>query len=303
MAKTAKVRIGISGWTYAPWRGVFYPEDLPRKQELNYAAARFRSIEINGTFYRLQRPESFDRWGENTPDDFVFAIKGPRYVTHMRWLNDVKTPLANFFASGVLKLGPKLGPVLWQFPPRMKFDPELFETFLSLLPRTTDEASALARRHDARMKGRSWIKSDAKRPIRHAIEIRNESCRAPEFIKMLRRYKVALVCADTVEWPLLMDLTTDFVYCRLHGSEELYASGYGDKALDVWARRIRAWARGSEPADAERVLGRSKPRKTGRDVFVYFDNDMKVRAPTDAVALAQRLGVAQKPPRVEQKSE
>ena len=303
MAKTAKVRIGISGWTYAPWRGVFYPENLPHRQELNYAAARFRSIEINGTFYRLQRPESFDRWRESAPDDFVFAIKGPRYVTHMRRLNDVEIPLANFFASGVLKLGPKLGPVLWQFPPRMKFSPELFETFLGLLPRTTEEASALARHHDARMRGRSWTKSDAKRPLRHAVEIRNESFRVTEFIKLLRRYKVALVCADTVEWPLLMDLTADFVYCRLHGSEELYASGYGDKALDVWARRARAWARGGEPADAERVLGRSKPRKTGRDVFVYFDNDMKVRAPADADALARRLGVAQKPPGVEPKSE
>jgi uncharacterized protein YecE (DUF72 family) len=290
MTKTGDVRIGISGWTYAPWRGVFYPKGLAQARELAFAAESFRAIEINGTFYGLQRPESFGRWRDETPDDFVFAIKGSRFITHMMKLRDVKTPLANFLASGLLRLGPKLGPLLWQFPPRMKFEPELFDSFLGLLPRDTDEARALARRHDARLKGRSWLKSDVDQPMRHAIEIRHESFCTPAFIELLRRHKVALVCADTVKWPLLMDLTADFVYCRLHGSEELYVSGYDDAALDRWARRVRSWAHGREPRDATRVLKPTRPRARGRDVFVFFDNDAKVRAPKDAQALIARLG-------------
>jgi uncharacterized protein YecE (DUF72 family) len=289
MTKTGDVRIGISGWTYAPWRGVFYPKGLAQARELAFAAESFRAIEINGTFYGLQRPESFGRWRDETPDDFVFAIKGSRFITHMMKLRDVKTPLANFLASGLLRLGPKLGPLLWQFPPRMKFEPELFDSFLGLLPRDTDEARALARRHDARLKGRSWLKSDVDQPMRHAIEIRHESFCTPAFIELLRRHKVALVCADTVKWPLLMDLTADFVYCRLHGSEELYVSGYDDAALDRWARRVRSWAHGREPRDATRVLKPTRPRARGRDVFVFFD-DAKVRAPKDAQALIARLG-------------
>ena len=292
MAKAGTIRIGISGWTYAPWRGVFYPKLLPHKQELSYAARRFRTIEINGSFYRLQRPEDFARWRDETPDDFVFAVKGSRYITHMLKLRDIETPLANFMASGLLRLGPKLGPILWQFSPRTAFDIERFRSFLERLPRDTGEALALARRHDARLAGRAWLKSDVEQPLRHAVEIRHESFRTPAFIELLRRYQTALVCADTVEWPLLMDLTADFVYCRLHGSEELYVSGYDDAALDRWARRIRTWARGGEPADAERVLPRTKRRANGRDVFVFFDNDAKVRAPADAAALAERLGIS-----------
>ncbi|MEZ2130193.1 MULTISPECIES: DUF72 domain-containing protein [unclassified Sinorhizobium] len=292
MTKTGTIRIGISGWTYRPWRGVFYPKDLPQKQELGYAARHFASIEINGTFYGLQKPDSFARWADETPDDFVFAIKGSRYITHMRKLRDIETPLANFFASGPLRLGRKLGPILWQFAPRFAFDAALFEPFLALLPQDTATAAALARRHDSRLEGRSWTKSDIEQPLRHAIEIRHDSFRSPEFIKLLRRYNVALVCADTVEWPRLMDLTSDFVYCRLHGSEELYVSGYDDDALDLWARRADAWAHGREPAKADRVLGPTRPRSKGRDVYVYFDNDAKVRAPADAKALAERLGIA-----------
>lgn len=288
--KTATVRIGVSGWTYAPWRGEFYPKDLPQKQELSYAARHFRSIEINGTFYGLQRPESFGRWREETSDDFVFAIKGPRFITHMLRLQDIQTALANFLASGVLRLGPKLGPILWQFPPNMVFDPSLFESFLSLLPHTRDAAIALAKRHDWHIKAPAWLTCDGHQPIRHALEIRHESFRAPAFIEMLRRHKVALVCADTVQWPLLMDITADFVYCRLHGSEKLYVSGYEDEALDMWAQRIRAWATGGEPENATRVLAPVPARNKGRDVYLYFDNtDVKLRAPIDADHLSERL--------------
>ncbi|WP_105404843.1 DUF72 domain-containing protein [Neorhizobium sp. T7_12] len=287
--RSGDIRIGISGWTYKPWRGVFYPEGLPQKQELTYAAEHFRSIEINGTFYGLQRPESFATWHDATPDDFVFAIKGSRYITHMRRLTDIETPLANFLASGVLRLGKKLGPVLWQFPPRMKFSAERFEPFLRLLPKATGDAVDLAGRHDSRLDGRDYVKTDADRPIRHALEIRHDSFRSQDFIDLLRHYKVGLVVADTVEWPLLMDLTADFVYCRLHGSEQLYVSGYDDEALDRWAQLIRQWTKGRDPKDAERVGPPSPPRAHGRDVYVYFDNDVKVRAPRDAQALADRL--------------
>jgi uncharacterized protein YecE (DUF72 family) len=292
---TGTIRIGVSGWTYAPWRGVFYPRELPHKKELAYAARRFAAIEVNGTFYGLQRPEAFARWREQTPDDFIFAIKGSRYITHMLKLRDVERPLANFMASGLLRLGPKLGPILWQFPPQMKFDPERFARFFDLLPMNTDAASALARRHDERLTGRSALTSDTRQAVRHAVEIRDQSFCTREFIGLLRGHNVALVCADTVEWPLLMDVTADFVYCRLHGSEELYVSGYDDVALDRWAERVSAWTKGGEPADARRVLGPRRPARHGRDVYVFFDNDAKVRAPADAAALADRLAVTPPP--------
>lgn len=288
------IRIGISGWTYRPWRGRFYPDGLIQKRELEYAAQRFRSIEVNGTFYGLQRPAAFADWRARTPEDFVFAIKGSRYVTHVRRLKAVETPLANFLASGLLALGPKLGPILWQFPPNMGFERDRFALFLDLLPADTDALAKLAKRHDARMNGRSVLTPEARRPVRHAVEIRHESFRDPAFVELLRERGIALVCADTVDWPRLMDLTADFVYCRLHGSEVLYASGYDDGALDAWARRVAAWAGGGEPADAERVGGPG-PKRKARDVFVYFDNDAKVRAPADADGLARRLGVAAPP--------
>ena len=288
-AKRGDIRIGISGWTYPPWRGVFYPKALKQKDELPYAARQFRTIEINGTFYGMQRPKSFDAWRDGTPEGFVFSLKAPRFITHMQRLRGVETSVANFLASGLLRLGPKLGPILWQFPPNLKFDPELFETFLSLLPHDTEHAAALAQKHDSKMNGRNWCKADARRAVRHAVEIRHESFRNKAFIALLRRYKIALVCADTVEWPRLMDLTADFIYCRLHGSEQLYASGYDLPAIEAWANRVRLWSRGSEPADAERAGPPARPRKTGRDVFLYFDNDLKVKAPANAAQLVKRL--------------
>jgi uncharacterized protein YecE (DUF72 family) len=289
MALPGKVRIGISGWRYTPWRGGFYPEKLAQKRELAYASSIFRSIEINGTFYSLQRPEYFEAWAAETPDDFVFSVKGPRYITHIRRLREIKAPLANFLASGILCLGPKLGPIFWQFPPNFKFEPEKLEAFLKILPHDTEAAGALARRHDKFMAGRSAMKTDAKRPLRHAMEVRHASFAVPEFIELLRAYDVALVCADTVEWPRMMDLTSGFVYCRLHGSEILYASGYDGKSLDEWAARVAAWARGKEPSDAERIIQKDGPKRASRDVFLYFDNDLKVRAPFDAQSLMQRV--------------
>ena len=292
MAKPSIIRIGVSGWSYASWRGPFYPSDLPHTQELAFASRRFSAIEINATFYRLQSPASFGRWREATPEGFVFAIKGSGFITHRLRLREVETPLANFFASGLLRLGPKLGPLVWQFPARTAFDAARLETFLALLPRDTSEALALARRHDRRLADHAWLECDVEQPIRHAVEVRHESFRDPAFIHLLRRWRVALVCADAVEWPRLMDVTSDFLYCRLHGSEQLYASGYDRAALDAWAQRLRAWAAGGEAKDAERVLGPAKTRTAGRDVFLFFDNDAKARAPIDACALITRLAPA-----------
>lgn len=268
---------------------MFYPADLPQRRELEFAASRFTSIEVNGTFYSLKRPEDFARWRDETPDQFVFAIKGSRYITHMLKLKNADTALANFFAQGLLRLGPKLGPILWQFPESLPFDADRFDAFIRMLPRDTDGLRKLARRHDARLKGRSALRIEEHSELRHAFEIRHDSFRTPEFVSLLRRHRVALVCADTVEWPLLMDLTADFVYCRLHGSQELYVSGYDEPALDRWGTRVRAWARGAEPRDAIRVMPRTSPRKRGRDVYLYFDNDAKVRAPADAQSLLRRI--------------
>jgi uncharacterized protein YecE (DUF72 family) len=289
MNTAGTVRIGISGWTYPPWRGTFYPDKLPHKNELKFAAGIFNSIEVNGTFYTLQKPASYARWAQETPDDFVFSLKGPRFLTHIRRLKDAEQPLANFFSSGLFALGRKLGPILWQLPPNFRYQPDLLERFLSLLPHHTEQAALLAKKHDSRMSGRSMTEALFHQPIRHAIEIRNDTFAVPEFIELLRKYEVALVCADTVEWPRRMDITSDFVYCRLHGSEELYVSGYNDEALATWARRVVAWASGSEPEDAEKVVDSAPSPQDGRDVFVYFDNDAKVRSPVDAQSLRKRV--------------
>lgn len=285
--RTGRIRVGISGWRYAPWRGKFYPEGLRQKDELAYASSGFQTIEINGTFYSLQRPTSFRAWREATPDGFVFAVKGPRFITHIRRLAAVGAPLANFFASGVLALEDKLGPILWQLPPSFRFDAGRLTAFFALLPRTTVEAARLAKRHDGNLKARAWLKADVDRPLRHALEIRHDSFRDEAFIRLLRRHRIGLVVADTVEWPLLLDATADFVYVRLHGSQKLYTSGYSAGAIDVWARRIMAWSRGEE-AEGEHA-GPPAPRRR-RDVYVYFDNDAKVRAPFDAAALIARIG-------------
>ncbi|HEV2130019.1 MAG TPA: DUF72 domain-containing protein, partial [Longimicrobiaceae bacterium] len=274
-----ELRIGISGWTYPPWRGVFYPAGLPHRRELEYASRKLNSVEINGSFYSLQRPSSYLHWCEETPRDFRFAVKGSRFITHMKKLSQVETPLANFLASGLLRLGEKLGPILWQFPPNLRFNPERFASFLELLPRTTVTAAALAERHDVRLEGRSWPHVDHPQPLRHAFEVRHPSFMVPEFARLLRRHGAALVFADTAGiWPYAEEVTADFIYIRLHGAEQLYASGYSDTQLDWWAERIRAWGAGIEPGGASRLTEDAPPGENGRDVYVYFDNDAKVRA-------------------------
>ena len=271
------VRVGISGWRYEPWRGVFYPQDLAQRRELEFCGLHFPTVEINGSFYSLQRPEYYEAWYRETPPDFVFAVKGSRYITHMLRLNNVEKPLANFYASGILALQDKLGPFLWQFPEMFHFKPERLEAFFKLLPRDTKQALALARRRDARMTGRARLAIDANRPLRHAIEIRHASFVNDNFISLLRKHGIALVVADTAgKWPKMLDVTADFVYVRLHGDKVIYASGYTSRALDTWAQRIRRWHRRG-------------------DVYVYFDNDVKVKAPFDALSLMDKLDLQWRP--------
>jgi len=292
MGAQGDIRIGISGWRYKGWRGSFYPEGLPQRAELEYAARHFNAIELNGSFYSLQRPEHFQRWYDETPPGFVFAVKGSRYVTHMLRLLRIEAALANFFAQGVLRLEEKLGPILWQFPPQVKFDPMRFGAFFSLLPRTQKEAADLGRLHDHRLDGRDWLNVSRDRPMRHAVEIRHDSFVCDEFIALLRKHRIGLVVADTVEWPLLMDVTADFVYCRLHGSKQLYASGYGPKAIAQWADRVRRWSAGQEVHDGKKACDKDARHRDTRDVYVFFDNDAKVRAPFDAQALIKALARA-----------
>ncbi len=266
------IRIGISGWRYPPWRGVFYPASLPQRRELAYAGERFTSIEINGSFYSLQRPDYYRAWSEQTPDDLVFAVKGGRFITHMKKLAGVETALANFFASGVLALGAKLGPVLWQLPPTLGFDADRLRRFFDLLPRTTGEAASLAASHDGKVpadRALTTVATDI--PVRHALEVRHASFTTPELPELLREHDIGLVVADTAgRWPQREDVTSGFVYVRLHGADELYVSGYTPQALDRWADKALRW------------------RAAGLDVYVYFDNDVKVHAPFDALGLIAR---------------
>lgn len=273
------IRVGIAGWRYAPWRGVFYPPGLAQHRELEFVSSLFDSVELNGSFYALQRPESYRRWRDETPPGFVFSVKGPRFITHVLGLRNARAALANLLASGLLGLDEKLGPVLWQLPAWHKFDAEELDQFLAILPRTTAQAAALAAEHDEHVDGRAFFEVGEDRPLRHALEVRSSSFIDERFYELLGRHGVALVVADAGErWPLFTEITADFVYVRLHGAGELYVSGYPDAKLGEWADRVRGWAGGE-----------SCPDGRGRDVFVYFDNDAKVRAPFDALALRAKL--------------
>lgn len=289
MRSESQIHVGISGWRYEGWEGTFYPKELPQRRELEFAGQHFNSIEINGTFYSMQKPKSFQQWSEETPDDFVFSVKGSKFITHIRQLQNVETPLANFLAQGLLRLGKKLGPILWQFPPGFSYDTQRMQAFFELLPRTHRKAAVYARQRDEWMADRSWLEVEEDLPLRHAVEIRHKSFAVPEYISLLRKYGIALVVADTPQWPRMMDITADFVYCRLHGSEKLYASGYDPPAIDAWASRVIAWARGEEVTDGTRMHPEPGPEQSSRNVFVYFDNDAKVRAPYDAISLRKRI--------------
>jgi uncharacterized protein YecE (DUF72 family) len=293
VAGAPAIRIGISGWRYAPWRGNFYPKGWPQHAELEYAARCFPSIEINGSFYSLQSPRSWQAWYEATPGDFVFGVKGPRYITHMLRLRNVEKPLANFFASGIFRLREKLGPILWQLPPNFTFEADRLASFLALLPRDLKEAAALARGREAFMRGRVALNIGANQTLRYALEVRHESFNDARFVRLLRQHDVALVIAESAQrWPMLQDVTADFLYLRLHGDKKLYRSGYGPKALARWADRIAAWSSGGEPGDAIKADPQRKPRRRPRDVYCFFDNtDEKLRAPVDAQALMKRLGL------------
>jgi uncharacterized protein YecE (DUF72 family) len=259
---------------------------------LEFASRIFNSIEINGSFYSLQTPSSYQRWYDETPAGFVFSVKGPRFITHMKKLREPEAPLGNFFASGVLALREKLGPILWQLPPNFGFDPDRLRRFFQLVPRNTREAVELARRHDGRLKTRAWTRIERKvRPIRHCLEVRHQSFLVPQFFELLREMNVAFVFADTAgKWPYAEDVTADFIYIRLHGAEQLYVSGYDDRSLDWWANRIRCWCRARSPEDA-RLVATTQASGSGGPVgvYVYFDNDAKVHAPFDAQRLAKKL--------------
>src|SRR5262249_46395890 len=263
--RSPMIRDGIGGWVFPPWRGAFYPKGLPQARELEYASRKLTSIEINATFYRTQKPESFRKWAGATPDDFAFSIKGPQFATHRRVLAEAGESVERFFGSGVLELKSKLGPVLWQMPPTKRFDHDDFEKFLALLPQRL-----------------------ADRPLRHVVEVRHESFCDPAFVALLRRYSVAVAAIESGKHPPIAALTTDFVYARLQRTSETVPTGYPPAALDGWAQRARSWADGGAPADLPVISGEAPP-KGKRDVFLYMISGAKVRAPAAAMALIQRL--------------
>lgn len=258
------IRVGIGGWTYEPWRGVFYPDKLPQSQELAYAAGKLTSIEVNGTYYGSQKPATFRKWADEAPDGFVFSLKGPRFATNRRVLAEAGPSVDKFIASGIAELGPKLGPLLWQFMPTKKFDAEDFGAFLKLLPKEADG-----------------------RKLRHAVEVRHESFKVPEFIDLVRAHNMAVVYAHSDEFPEIADPTADFVYARLQKTQEKQATGYSAADLDAWAKRAENWAEGGVPKDLP--LLSNAPAKAKRDCFIYFISGAKVRAPAAAMALIERL--------------
>ena len=283
-----KIRIGLSGWSYDEWQGVFYPDDLPDDHRLGYAATAFDTIEVNGTFYSLTDPESCRRWRQSAPAGFKFAVKGSRYITHMRRLREVGTGLANFFASGVLELGDMLGPLLWQLPADLPFDAQLLDSFLGMLPRDTSAAAELARKHDERVRPVSYG-GEKRHRLRHVLEFRHESFMQPEMARIARRHGVALCTSQSGEWLLVEEITAGFIYLRLHGPGKLYASAYSSEEMEHWASRISAWQAGVIPSGSKRISSQSPPRRKERDVYVYFDNTASGHAPRQALELRRMV--------------
>jgi uncharacterized protein YecE (DUF72 family) len=260
-----RIRIGVGGWTYEPWRGPFYPDGLPQKQELAFASRKLTSIEINGTYYGSQKPDTFAKWHDETPDDFVFSLKAPRFATNRRVLAEAGPSIERFFGGGVMALRDKLGPINWQFMPTKKFDPDDFGRFLGLLPESVEG-----------------------RPIRHAVEVRHDSFQTPDFVALARERGVAIVVAGDSDYPQIGDLTAPFVYARVMGTREADPAGYPDDGLDLWTRRARLWASGQSP-DGLQTVGTAREDKTGRDVFLYVISGFKVRNPLAAMAMIERL--------------
>jgi len=265
MAKQGQIRVGIGGWTFEPWRGVFYPKGLPHARELQYASEHLTAIEINGTFYRTQTAATFAKWAKETPDNFVFSVKGPRFATNRRVLAEAGDSVKRFYDSGVLELGDRLGPVLWQFAPTKKFDAADFGKFLELLPRKLDG-----------------------RALRHVVEVRHDSFCVPEFVALLRQFETPVVFAEHGKYPAIADVVSDFVYARLQKGNDELKSCYPPKQLDAWAKRFQDWAGGSEPDDLPKV-DKEKPKKAPRDVFAYVIHEGKVRAPAGAMELIERV--------------
>ncbi len=272
----SEIRVGFSGWTYPPWRGDFYPKGLVQKKELEFASRKVNSLEINGTFHSLQKPESFQKWYAETPDDFCFSVKAPQYITHIRRLKGIEEPLANFFASGVLALKEKLGPILWQFPPNVMLKDDRFDKFFELLPVDFKSAAKLAKNHGEKMEGRAWFEVKKNHSIRHAFEFRHPSFLNPDFQKRLKQCNCAMVFAHAGEKsPLTEQPTADFIYARMHGQGEEYKKGYPQKVIQEWASKVEFWSQ-------------------SRDVYVYFSTDQKECSPFDAMSLVQALGARNK---------
>ena len=265
MKTSGKIRIGIGGWNFPPWRGVFYPKGLAQTKELSYAAAHLTAIEINSTYYGSQKPESFRKWASEAPDGFKFSVKASRFCTNRRVLSEGADSIKRFLNSGVTELGDKLGPLLWQFAPFKKFDEADFGKFLELLPTTFDG-----------------------RVLRHVVEVRHDSFKSPAFIALLRKFNTPVVFAEHETYPAIADITGDFVYARLQKGDEKLKAGYPPKALDAWAKRAETWASGGEPKDLAKVDKKTAAKKP-RDAFIYFIHEAKVRAPAAAMALIERL--------------
>ncbi len=264
--RPGNIYVGVGGWTFEPWRGVFYPKGLPHARELNYAGQHLTSIEINGTFYRTQTPATFRKWASEVPDGFVFAVKGVRYVTNRRVLAEAEKSLTIFLDSGVIELGERLGPLIWQFQPTKKFDPDDFEKFLTLLP--------------AKHRGVN---------LRHVVEVRHDSFCTAEFVALARKHSVAICYSEHDTYPEIADITADFIYARLQKGKDSVTTGYPAKALDQWTTRIATWAKGGTPKDLPIFDKKRTPPPKSRDVFVYFIHEGKVRAPAAAMALIERL--------------
>jgi uncharacterized protein YecE (DUF72 family) len=259
------IRVGIGGWTYEPWRGLFYPKGLAQARELEFASRAVTSIEINGTYYSTQKPESFRKWAKETPEDFVFSVKAVRFATNRRVLADAGTSIEKFVTSGITELGKKLGPILWQFMPTKKFDADDFGAFLAQLPKAADGLK-----------------------LRHAVEVRHESFVTKEFVSLARKHNIAIVLADSAKYPMIADVTADFVYARLQQADAKITTGYSPAVIKKWAERAKTWEKGGEVKDLPALADAAKAKK--RDVFVYMINGAKERAPAAAAALLAQLG-------------